>query len=564
MALEIGFYLTIAVAGWLVLGASLGRTAGRGAFALAALGLIAGAWAVGELMLLHAASQDELILARRVFYLGAAGLPPVWFWVSLRAAEPREMARTRVVIALGFVVPLFFYSFLYWETSGLFVDWQSPTSPHRQGPWFEVFIAHQHLLAAAGTACFIRAAMRMGRSNPPVMTALFLGVALPLLANAAFVLELVEADWTAVALGPSGILIWIAIVDSGLVANLPIGRNEVIDQLDVGVIVADLEDRVVSVNAAARRLAELDGTRPRSLAEVVASAQQRPDASIECRGIPLEGRLGPVGHAVILSDRTEAEISRRRLELAGRLEALGSLTAGIAHEVNNPLAFIQANLSSLASTAKQLADPALRDRLPEDLRESARETETLVEETREGVERIRLLVQRLKSFSQSPDFSAQAIEIELADTARQAAAVASVGLKGEAIRIEGEPDLRVATLETAVFQILVNLLLNAVQAAPEPAQIVVRLAAREGGVAIEVVDNGPGLPESVLPRIFDPFFTTKPTGTGLGLSLSYDLAQQVGGRLEAANAEEGGAIFTLWLPDRGPDSESSEMLGESA
>jgi signal transduction histidine kinase len=331
----------------------------------------------------------------------------------------------------------------------------------------------------------------------------------------------------------------------------------------VGVVVADLEDRVVSVNAAARRLAELDHTtRPRSLAGVVAAAQQRPDAFIECRGIPLEGRLGRVGHAVILSDRTEAETSRRRLELAGRLEALGSLTAGIAHEVNNPLAFIQANLSSLASTAKQLADPSLRDRLPEELRESALETEMLVEETREGVERIRLLVQRLKSFSRTPDFSAQAIEIDLADTARQAAAVASVGLKGEAIRIESEPDLRVATLETAVFQILVNLLLNAVQAAPEPAQIVVRLGAREGGVAIEVVDNGPGLPESVLPRIFDPFFTTKPTGTGLGLSISYDLAQQVGGRLEAANAEEGGAIFTLWLPEQGPESELSNALSD--
>ena len=93
-------------------------------------------------------------------------------------------------------MPLFFYSFLYWETSGLFVDWQSPTNPHAQGPWFEVFVTHQHLLAAAGTAFFIRAAMRMGRSNPPVMTALLLGVALPLVANAAYMLDLVEADWT--------------------------------------------------------------------------------------------------------------------------------------------------------------------------------------------------------------------------------------------------------------------------------------------------------------------------------------------------------------------------------
>jgi signal transduction histidine kinase len=110
-----------------------------------------------------------------------------------------------------------------------------------------------------------------------------------------------------------------------------------------------------------------------------------------------------------------------------------------------------------------------------------------------------------------------------------------------------------------VFQILVNLLLNAVQAADSSeAEIEVRVARRGGGVAIDVLDNGPGIAESVLPRIFDPFFTTKPTGTGLGLSLSYDLAAQVGGRLEAGNREGGGAIFRLWLPSVPPAADDPE------
>jgi signal transduction histidine kinase len=552
MALELGFFFTIAVAGWLCLGALFGRSSGRGSHALAVLGLIGACWAIGELLLLRAVSQPELVTARRVFHLGAAGLPPVWLWVSLRAYGPRWFARRPAAITAAFLVPFFFYSFLYWDGGARFIDWQSPGSPHTHGPYFELYVAHQHLLAALGTYYFVRTAMRLRRTSLPVMTALIAGVAIPLMVNAGFVLGFIESDWTAAALGPAGILIWLAIVDSGLVSNLPIDRNELIEQLDVGVVVADLDSRIVSVNAAARRLTELDRMRGRPLAEAVAAAEQRPDAVVETRGIALRGRLGVVGHALILTDRTEAETSRRRLELAGRLEALGSLTAGIAHEVNNPLAYVQANLSSLAVTAKLLADPALQDRLPGDLRESVSDMEAIVEETREGLERIQLLVQRLKTFTRAPEPSARALEIDLLETVEQAASVASVGLGEGTIRIQASGDHHIATLETAVFQILVNLLLNAVQASTPPAKVVVRLHPQGDGIAIDVIDEGPGITESVLPRIFDPFFTTKPTGTGLGLSLSYDLAQQIGGRLEAVNREARGAIFTLWLPTASP------------
>jgi signal transduction histidine kinase len=297
---------------------------------------------------------------------------------------------------------------------------------------------------------------------------------------------------------------------------------------------------------------------------VVAAAEERPDTVIETRALVLRGRFGTVGHALILTDRTEAETSRRRLALAGRLEALGSMTAGIAHEVNNPLAYVQANLSSLATTAKQLTDPTWWRQLPEPLRESVADMEGLVDETREGLERIRLLVQRLKSFSRAPDLSASSLKIDLVATIRQAVAVAEVGRPESSIRIEARQEPRIATLEGAVFQILVNLLLNAVQATSgsveDHSEIVVRLESSREGVTIAVADRGPGIPVPLLPRIFDPFFTTKPTGTGLGLSLSYDLAQKIGGHLEAANRDGGGAVFTLWLPFDPPQPEDREAL----
>jgi len=553
MARELGFYLTIAVAGWLVLGPLLGRNGGRGELALSALGLTGGLWATGELLFLSAESHADFVLAGRVFLLGTAGLAPVWLWLSVKTFRPDWFVAHPGRVVLAFALPLALYTALFWDESGLFLDWRSPTRLPYRGPWFQPFLIHQLVVIVLGTVYFARTAIRLRRTSPIVMSGLLLAVFLPLSVTLAFQTGSVSTDWTGIVLGPAGILFWLAIVETGLIANLPIDRDRLIEQLDVGVVVADIESRVLSANPAAARLARLDGgLGGRRLADVLAAAEQHPERSVECRALALQGPMGVLGHALILTDRTEAEVSRRRLELAGRLEALGSLTAGIAHEVNNPLAYVQSNLACLGSTIEQIAEPGVRAALPEPLRDAVSELGPLFEETHEGLERIRLLVQRLKNFTRAPDLSARTPDLDLGETVRQAAAVAMVGREQDSIRIEAESDLCVDTLESAVFQIVVNLLLNAVQAAPETASIRVCLRAQGEGVAIEVIDRGPGIPASVLPRIFDPFFTTKPTGTGLGLSLSYDLAQRLGGRLQAANHEGGGAIFTLWLPRAGP------------
>jgi len=550
--LTLGCYLTIAVAGWLTISALHGREAGPGTRSFAAFGVIIGLWSLGELLLMGAVTAEDRTLARRVFYLGAAGLPPAWFWLSARSANPDWYAKRPGLVAPAFAAPAFFYSCLYWDRGVRFISWDSPTPSH--GPLFDLFMANQYLLSLAGAYYFARTAIRLGRSSVPIMSAMIVGVAGPLLCNLAYYFELVSVDWTPVALGPSAFLMWLSVVESGLTSGLPIDHHEVIEQLDVGVVVADPEGRIISVNAAAERLADTHTLRGRLLPEAVAAAEQRPDAHVESRGIALRGRFGVIGHALILNDRTEAETSRRRLELGGRLEALGSLTAGIAHEVNNPLAFIQANLSSLETTAKALSHDESAEGLSPELQEAVADMAALVEETQEGVERIRLLVTRLKSFSRTPDLEATAVEVDLVNSVRQAAAVAAIGQPGTPFEIAGEPDLRVLTIETAVFQILVNLLLNAVQACPDDPKVRIDLSRCDDGVSIRIADSGPGISPSVLPRIFDPFFTTKARGTGLGLSISYDLSCQLGGHLEASNREGGGALFELWLPSVPPDS----------
>lgn len=555
MIFVLGLFQTIFIAGWLAISAMQRRFAGVGSTAYAFFGVLIALWAIGELLILAAEGPLELTHARRVFYLGAAGLPPTWFWVAVRAASPEWYGCRPQRIAAAFVVPAFFYSCLYWDESGRFVDWTA--MPPSTGSWFDVYTIYQYALSLAGCLYFMRAASHIGRSNSTIVASIAAGVALPIGVNFLYYFRFVETDWTAVALGPAAVLLWLAALYSGVASRLPTERGDLVTQLDVGVIVADPDGRIVSANPAAIELAEVGDLHGMLLPEAVAAAEQRPDKVIESRGIVLRGQFGITGHALILTDRTEAESSRRRLEIGGRLEALGSLTAGIAHEVNNPLAFIQANLSALESTAKSLSEREVREGLPPALREEVEDMGALLEETQEGVERIRDLVQRLKTFARTPDLSATAVEVDLDRVVRQAGSIATIGQKAEPIRVEGHSGLRVISIETAVFQILVNLLINAVQACPER-PVVVSLAGEADGVAIRVDDDGPGIAEALLPRIFDPFFTTKAAGTGLGLSLSHDLARQLGGHLYAANREGGGARFVLWLPSVPPVTEPTD------
>jgi signal transduction histidine kinase len=362
-------------------------------------------------------------------------MSPAWFWISVRAASPGWFVKRPWLIGLAFVVPLLIYSCLYWDRSVRFVAWDTPVPTH--GPWFDYFISYQHIVTALGAYYFARAGIRLGRSNMRIMLALLLGVALPLAANLSYYIGATQADWTVVALGPAGILIWIAIIHSGFASNLPTDRNEVIDQLDVGVIVADASERILSVNPAAENLTDLAQLRGHSISGALAATERRTDAVIESRRIDLRGPLGVIGHALILTDRTETELTRRQLELKGRLEAIGSLTAGIAHEINNPLCYVQANLSMFEAVAKELATPDVKKDLEPFLRELVDDLGMMAAETQDGVERIRLLVQRLGTFSRAPDLSVSAQPIDLGKCVRQAAAVAAVGRTPDPIRVAG-------------------------------------------------------------------------------------------------------------------------------
>jgi signal transduction histidine kinase len=241
-----------------------------------------------------------------------------------------------------------------------------------------------------------------------------------------------------------------------------------------------------------------------------------------------------------------AELQRVQSE---RLATVGRLAASVMHEVNNPLAFVRANLNFIQTEVfTQPLAPALREGLEE-----------VFAETRLGMERIQQIVQDLKGFSHSMDAEA-ACECALVDVVEDAARLASIRLKSVAeLKIEVSPELpRVFIMPRRLAQVLLNLLVNAGDALEEAkvprGEVRVHGEVRGQRVMLVVEDNGPGFSPEVLPRLFEAFFTTKGAdkGTGLGLSISRELVERFGGTLVAENRQEGGARLRIELPIYAP------------
>jgi PAS domain S-box-containing protein len=266
---------------------------------------------------------------------------------------------------------------------------------------------------------------------------------------------------------------------------------------------------------------------------------------------------GPARQLLVVGhDLTE----QRRLEQQGiqndRLASMGALAAGIAHEINNPTAYVLSNLSFLQGWLGELEQelsgpPGARTPRVEEMLTEARE---VVAECLDGCSRIRDIVRDMRCFSHTPDENVTPVDIHASlDVVLR---MAHGELKHTA-RLEKDyaPELPVVLgSEGRLSQVFLNLVINAVHAmrTEKPSEHVLRVRTRLEGerVRIDISDTGHGIPPDVLSRIFDPFFTTKPTGvgTGLGLSISHSIVQKMGGEITVESEPGRGTTFTLRLP----------------
>ena len=244
--------------------------------------------------------------------------------------------------------------------------------------------------------------------------------------------------------------------------------------------------------------------------------------------------------------------SERRLAVAGRLASMGTLAASVAHEINNPLAYVTGNM--------QWVEESLATVPPGELERVRAEVRKAVAEAIDGAGRIRHVVQGLRRFA-GPVADAPRQPVDVVEELDAAIAIARHQVTARArLHREVARSLPAVMLRpNELGQVVVNLIVNAAQAIPEgrSTENEVRVGARRVGtdVVIEVSDTGSGIPPDVLPRIFDPFFTTKTrqSGTGLGLAICQGIVAGAGGRIDVESRPGLGTTFRVFLPATGWD-----------
>jgi signal transduction histidine kinase/ActR/RegA family two-component response regulator len=261
---------------------------------------------------------------------------------------------------------------------------------------------------------------------------------------------------------------------------------------------------------------------------------------------------------VVVRDVTDRKSAEAQVLLADRMSSLGRLASGVAHEINNPLAYVMLNLDFVT---RQVAE--LGARVPwnamGDMTEALRHA-------KEGTERMRQIVRALGDFGRGDEERVCAVDVNRVLDA--AVEIAGLQLKHRTrVTRHYQPELFVRANEFRLGQVFVNLLVNAADALREGErnnEIALHTFARdERSVAVQVRDNGQGMPPSLVGRIFDPFFTTKPIGegTGLGLSVCHSIVTSFGGTIQCESAEGAGTTFTVLLA--AAENETDGVLASS-
>ncbi len=337
--------------------------------------------------------------------------------------------------------------------------------------------------------------------------------------------------------------------------------ENIVESINVGILAADLNDRVDSWNSQIEKLTgiarenalgrplrellpadlcdQLDTVRGESsVTNIYKYALREQESTLNIAVAPLVARDGKqIGRLIIFDDVTDREELERKLVQADKLSSIGLLAAGVAHEVNTPLAVISTYAQMLA---KQISGDEQKAPLLEKI---ARQTFRASE-----------IVNSLLNFSRTS--ATEFVSLDLNKTVTETLTLLEHQLQKSRIRtsILLEPALpRIKGSSGKLQQVLLNLILNARDAMEEGGTLTVRSTHQDRSVRVFIQDTGTGITPQNLQRIFDPFFTTKGAkkGTGLGLSVSYGIVREHGGEIEVHSEPGRGTTFELIFPEMG-------------
>ena len=281
-------------------------------------------------------------------------------------------------------------------------------------------------------------------------------------------------------------------------------------------------------------------------------AQER----VRARNLELEQRV--TERTQELAERLrELHSTQEQLIVADRRTSVGTLAAGVAHEINNPLAYVTANIQFVLQELPELRTTLMAGCPParsEELEAIWQEVANALAETREGCSRVQHIVQSLKSFSRGDEDKREPLDVQ--GPLDAAISMAQNELRHRARLVRDYRELPpVEANEVRLAQVFLNLLINATHAIPAGAadrhevRVTTRLG-EDGHVWVDITDTGSGMSPEVRSRLFTPFFTTKPVGvgTGLGLSVCQGIITALGGRIEVQSEPGKGSTFSVVLP----------------
>ncbi|WP_224362603.1 sensor histidine kinase [Hyalangium versicolor] len=251
----------------------------------------------------------------------------------------------------------------------------------------------------------------------------------------------------------------------------------------------------------------------------------------------------------IVRDITERKQMQDKLNSADRMASLGTMAAGVAHEINNPLSFMLSNVRFVRDELREFAEVA-------DARtqERLREVQEALEETLTGGDRVSDIVRDLRTFSRGDEGRGGPVDVHA--VLDLCANIARNQLRHRARLVKDYGELPpIHASESRLAQLFLNLIVNAAQAIPEGEDVnahEVRITTRraEGGIEVAIKDTGVGIAPENRHRLFDPFFTTKPVGvgTGLGLSIVHGIVSGLGGHISVESEPGRGSTFRVFLP----------------
>jgi PAS domain S-box-containing protein len=312
---------------------------------------------------------------------------------------------------------------------------------------------------------------------------------------------------------------------------------------------ASLLDRALSERS--------EQTSPADRLRLVGSGAAEPRA-IDELAAPILDDGALLGGVLVLRDVSERQRMQKQVGLGERLASLGTLAAGMCHEINNPLTFIMANAQFLESAIDGW-QRQLREQGSFELADRTWKARQALDDLREGAERIRRIIADLSVFGRPLDEPCSPTDVRACVEWALRVSAAQTRTRARVIK-DVKPVPPVNATETRLSQVLVNLLINAAHAVPEgdAERQTIRVATdvdEHGRVVLSVEDSGGGIPPEILPHIFDPFFTTKldGIGSGLGLATCHGIVQSLGGEIRVFSRFGEGSRFEVLLPPA-PDS----------